>query len=131
MVTAIRLDRLLPRYSLREHRLQIGWNVQSVRLRRRLHETVEKAFLIDLSLGGALIEAQNSVKPAVGDVVTVRFGGVDGQAIIRHRREADRLAYFGIQWLESAELRPVIEKAVGMVRGGDGELRARWEDDRR
>ena len=125
------VDRLLPRHPLGDQRPQIGWNVQPANRMRRRPETVETAFILDLSLDGALIEATGSDEHTVDDVVTVRFGGVDGQAIIRHRHEVDDVVRFGIQWLGSAALQAVVEKAVEMVRGHNGELRARWEDDRR
>ena len=125
------VDRLLPRHSLGEPRPQIGWNVQPASRMRRRPETVEAAFILDLSLDGALIEVAATDEHTIDDVVTVRFGGVDGRAVVRHRQQVDDIVRFGIQWLGSTELQAVIEKAVELVRGHNGELRARWEEARR
>ena len=124
------VDRLLPRHALGEQRPQIGWNVQPANRLRRRSESVEMAFILDLSLDGALIEAAAADDLTIDEIVTVRFGGVDGRAIIRHRQESDGAVRYGIQWLGATELRAVVEKAVEMVRGHNGELRARWEEAR-
>lgn len=123
------IDRLMPRHSLADHRVQIGWDIRSVgKLRRR--ETMEMGTIVDLSLDGALIEVPESSQHDTEQVVVLRFGGIDGRAVIRHRQDGDGIIRYGIQWIE-AELREVVEKAVAAVRGRNSELRSRWEDSRR
>lgn len=128
------LDRLLPRHALGDHRVQIGWDVRPpVRLLRRV-ERMEMGTVVDLSLDGGLIEVPATCRHRVDDLVTLRFGGIDGRAIIRHVQQDDNdatVVRYGIQWSDAAELRSVVEKAVSAVRGRNAELRERWEQTRR
>ena len=128
------LDRLLPRHPLGDQRVQIGWDVRPPRKLLRRAERMHMGTIVDLSLDGALIEVPASCRHRVDDIITLRFGGVDGRAIIRHVQhddEDDEIARYGIRWSEATEIRTVVEKAVAVVRGRNAELRGRWEQTRR
>lgn len=125
------VDRLLPRHSLGAQRPQIGWNVRPARRLPPRPETVAAGVIVDLSLDGALVEVADTEQHEIDDIVVVRFGGIDGRVVIRHRQDGDGTVRYGIQWTGSNDMKRVIEQAVGMVRGHNGELRARWEDARR
>jgi len=133
MPTYSRIDRLLPRHQL-PARAQFRWNVVAERRFPPRAAQFVMATIIDLSLDGALIEVPASSRHEVGERVALRFGGVDGQATVRHRQAVDPergTVRYGIQWEFLPELAGTVEQAVATVRGDDAELRAAWEGHRR
>jgi len=121
------LGRLLPRYEISAQRFEIDWNVKPGKRKPDQPETVDRAVIVDLSLGGALIQAGRDSEHVVNDTVTVRFGGVDGQVIIRHRQEAEDAVLYGVEWDVSIDALELIKTAVGFVRMS-GELPPQWEE---
>lgn len=125
----IRLDRLLPRHQPRDI-VQFGWNVVPERRFPKRAEQVTMATIVDLSLGGALIDVPGPCRHEAGEVVAVRFGGVDGAATVRHCRESDDrpgMTRYGVEWRPGHELAAMIERAVTTIRGREAELRHAWE----
>lgn len=131
MDDGVNLDRLLPRHPLGENRVQIAWDVRPARRLSRRGERLVMGTIVDLSLDGALVEVPAAYQHAVGDSVSLRFGGIEGRATVRHRHDADDSVRYGVQWSGSADLRAVVERAVGVVRGHNAELRSHWERDHR
>ena len=124
------LDRLLPRHALDGQPVQIGWAVRRARKPFRRTDSMEMGTIVNLSLDGALIEVPASCRHRVDDTVALRFGGIDGRAIVRHVQhdeDDDTVVRYGIRWSDAAELRAVVEKAVAAVRGRNADLRRRWE----
>lgn len=119
------LGRLLPRYELAGQRPEIAWNIKPATRKPPRPETMDQAFIIDLSLGGALIEASGDDANAVGDKVMVRFGDIEGHVIIRHRQDIDAGVLFGVEWDVSIDALDLIKTAVGLVRA-TGELPDQW-----
>ena len=119
------LGRLLPRYELTGQRPEIDWNIKPATRKPPRPETMDQAFIIDLSLGGALIEAAGDDANAVGDKVMVRFGDIEGHVIIRHRQDVDAVVLFGVEWDVSIDALDLIKTAVGQVHA-TGELPDQW-----
>ena len=128
-----KFDRLLPRRELTT-RVQIAWDVKPPRRFSRRGEEFVMATIIDLSLDGALLEVPDSSDHEVNDIVSLRFGGVDGRALVRHRRNdasGAGMIRYGIQWVGLPELRAVVERAVAAIRDENDELRPLWEGPHR
>lgn len=119
------LGRLLPRYELAGQRPEIDWNIKPATRKPPRPETMDQAFLVDLSLGGALIEAAGDDATAVGDKIMMRFGDIEGHVIIRHRQDVDNGALLGVEWDVSVDAVDLIKAAVGLVRT-TGELPEEW-----
>lgn len=125
----IRLDRLLPRHQPRKL-VQFGWNVIPERRFPKQKEHMTMATIVDISLGGALIDVPAPLLHNVGDTVAIRFGGVDGAALVRHCRESEDRSgttRYGVEWCPGYELAAMIERAVTTIRGREAELRHAWE----
>lgn len=87
------------------------------------------AFVRDMSLTGALLEVPGDDRHDVGDNVRVRLRGVDGTAIVRHRRPAGGDGVLlGVRFLPDPPLDAVLADAVGRLRGrSDHELEVAWQ----
>ena len=110
---------------------RIGWDVKLVNPVLRRREARKEAIVLDLSLGGALIEVSAPDTHEADDVVIVRLGGVDDQVVIRHRQESGDAVLYGLEWGGSYEFSQAVAKAVQMARGdSEDKLRTRWESGR-
>jgi hypothetical protein len=114
------MERLLPRYTHDGHLPELAWNISPtswLQLPARLSPREEpgKAFIIDFSLEGALVETDFS-KHAVGDLVPIKLGDVEGRVRIAHIREEETKILYGITWEEPEELFQLVYTAVGEAR---------------
>lgn len=115
-----RMERLLPRYIL-DNPISIEWDISPTSWlqpaqRLRPHKEPGKAFIIDLSLEGALIETDFS-KHAIGDLVPIKAGDVEGRARIIHKRQTGERSYlYGITWESPQELFHHISNIIGHLR---------------
>jgi hypothetical protein len=125
------IDRLLPRHESPES-LDLSWNVRVERsglFKNKGEEISDRATIRDISLEGALIEITDSHHHEPGDEIAVRFRGLDGQAVIKHRRRADgsETLLYGVRFRPDAAFNDAIDEAVGEIRGHSSELNRVWQ----
>ena len=127
------LDRLLPRHEVAPMRATLEWDVREKRIKLKRQEVADHGVVLDLSLEGALIETGLESTRDKGDIVTVRLGGAEGQAQIRHVRLGDdhETRLYGVKWIHTPELREAVENGVEQLRHNAAELRRAWESERR
>lgn len=128
------LDRLLPRHEVAPAMsASLEWDIRERRMLWKRDEESFEATVLNLSLEGALIEAPSDSAHQVGDVVSVRLGEIEGDAIIRHaqRNEDDTSWLYGVAWGKGPELRAAVAAGVEQLRDSNSELRRNWEGQRR
>ncbi|MDG2025979.1 MAG: PilZ domain-containing protein [Acidimicrobiales bacterium] len=118
--------RLLPRHETAGD-IIVTWNVHTARAGLfKKEERSETAALRDLSLEGALVEVVDGAPFEVGDVVPVRFRGLDGNAIVRHVHTEGDASFYGVNFSPEQEFSSAIDAAVGELRSHSAELLAAW-----
>lgn len=89
-------------------------------------EDFDAATIHDISLEGALVVVNADRNHEVGDVVPIRFQGLDGTVTVKHiHRTDDGKTTFGVHFKSDPEFRHAIDLAVGRLRGRSAELA--WE----
>lgn len=127
------LDRLLPRHQVRPRRVVLEWDVRPPKKLLRRPERSVAAEVVDLSLDGALVEADLDTAHDIGDVVVLRIAGETGRAVVKHKRlgDAGTSWLYGVQWLKSPGLKAAVDRAVEQLRETSGDVRQSWEQHRR
>jgi hypothetical protein len=122
------IDRLLPRHESAEN-LDLTWDVRMERSSLFKKEEIStRAAILDISLEGALVKVHADTAHEIDEKVIVRFRGMDGLAIVKHRRAGDDgTMLFGVRFLPEPTFKGVVDHAVGELSGHPCELATAWQ----
>ena len=121
-------DRLLPRHDVTGE-LELQWNTGVKKRRFRAPEShVVTAYVRELSLAGALVDAPLPPCLEVGDRLEVRLGGRSAVVEIKHARPSGvaNRALYGIEFIDSADITAILNEVVGELRGSKEDLEFAW-----
>lgn len=107
--------------------IKATWYVPRRRMKVKAKPTAQDVKLVDISVAGALVEAERNEAIEVGSRLRWELNGTEGVAEVRNIRESGGLYYYGISYFRmDPEQKALVHRVVSKVRAANN-LTSQWE----